>query len=105
LLSRDIGARDLIAHAFECLAWVAAADQQPWRAARLAGAAEGLRQALGGVLWPEQRARHAEAVRVARAVLGQESFATAWAEGRALPLDEAIAFALGRGEDSTKAAL
>jgi hypothetical protein len=35
-------------------------------------------------------------VQDARAALGEEGLAAAWAEGRALPLDEAIAQALER---------
>jgi hypothetical protein len=71
LLSRDIGTRELMAAGLESVAWVAAACGQARRAARLCGAAEAM-----------------------RAALGEEAFAAAWAAGRALPLDEAIALAL-----------
>jgi tetratricopeptide (TPR) repeat protein len=94
LLSRDIGARDLVATGLECLAWVAAAHGQPQQAAWLGGAAEELRQALGVPLLPEQRSCHDEVLQAMRAALGQAAFAAAWAEGRALPLEAAIASAL-----------
>jgi tetratricopeptide (TPR) repeat protein len=94
LLSRDIGAQDLGENALEALTRVAGAQGQARQAALLGGAAEALREALGTPLPPDERAGHASAVQVARTALGEERFAAAWAEGRALPLEEAIALAL-----------
>jgi hypothetical protein len=37
----------------------------------------------------------AERVATVRSVLSEEAFALAWAEGQAMPLDEAVAYALG----------
>jgi predicted ATPase/class 3 adenylate cyclase len=76
-----------------CLEGLAAADEgmgQPERAVRLFAAAEALRQALGAVLSPPERADHDRLVAAARAVLGEPVFASAWTEGRALPLEQAI---------------
>src|SRR5262249_44546243 len=61
---------------------------------RLLGAAERLQEATGQVVWSFDRPDHARCVAVARAGLGQEAFAVAWAEGRALSLDEVVALAL-----------
>jgi predicted ATPase/transcriptional regulator with XRE-family HTH domain len=94
LLSSNINARDLVADGLEGLACVAAARRLPQRAALLGGAAETLREALGIPLTPDKRADHEQAVQAIRVVLGEGAFAAAWAEGRALPLDEAIALAL-----------
>jgi hypothetical protein len=94
LLGRDIGAKDLVAMELENLAWVAVMRGQSPRAARLGGAAEVLREALGTPLPPEQRAGHDRAVQAAHAALSEEAFAAAWAEGRALPLEEAVHLAL-----------
>ena len=70
------------------------------RAARLGGAAEGLLDTLGGVLEPPYRALDAELRRALPARLGAPAFATEWAAGRVMPLEQAIAVALGReGED------
>ena len=93
-LSRDIGARDLMAAGLECLAWVAASHQRLRQAARLGGAAEGLRQALGVPLWPEERAGHERALQAMRATLGEEAFAAIWASGVALAPEQAVAEAL-----------
>jgi non-specific serine/threonine protein kinase len=94
LLGSNIGARGLMAEGLESLAWVAVAAGQPERAARLSGAAEALREALVVPLRPVQQAGHDQAVQAMRATLGEEAFAAAWAVGRALPLEAAIAMAL-----------
>jgi predicted ATPase len=64
------------------------------RAARLFGAAEGLRARIGALEHPTERQLHAASVASVRAQLDQEIFAAAWAEGRAMSLDQAIAEAL-----------
>jgi len=81
----------------ECLvgfATVAASDQQPARAARLLGAAEALLESIGAQLPPADRAVRDRSADIARAALGEEPFAHAFAEGHALSLDLAIADAV-----------
>jgi hypothetical protein len=73
---------------------VAALDEEPERAARLWGAAERLRQAIGCRPPPAARATYERAIATARTALGEEAFATAWEAGRALMLEQAIAEAL-----------
>jgi tetratricopeptide (TPR) repeat protein len=94
LLSRDIGAKDLVTQGSGCLAWVAVAHGQPQRAAQLGGAAEALREIIGVHLHPPERASHDQAVQTMLAALGEDAFAAAWAAGRALSLEAAIALAL-----------
>jgi len=72
---------------------VLAADLSPERAARLFGAAEGLRDEFGMPLHGNWDDRDPAVARI-RAALGEEAFAAAWAAGRALPLDGAVAEAL-----------
>jgi tetratricopeptide (TPR) repeat protein len=93
-ISHDIGARGLLAEALEAMAWLAVAEGQAARAAHLGGAADALREALGAALHPVLRPGHDQAVEVMRDTLGEAAFAAVWAEGRALPLEEAIALAL-----------
>jgi len=93
-LNRDLTSKDSIAQVLHNLGYVAQDQGEDERAARLFGAAEGLFDAIGRSWDPNERAeseRHAAAV---RAALGEEVFAAAWATGRAMPLDEAVAFAL-----------
>jgi non-specific serine/threonine protein kinase len=94
LLSRDMEAKNLMAEALEPLAWSVAAQGQPERVARLGGSAEALREALGVPLRAGVRADHDRALRTIRVALGEEAFAAACAEGRALPLEAAITCAL-----------
>jgi predicted ATPase len=91
---RDLDFRWAIAYCLDVLAMLAVARQVAKRAARLFGAAEALREALGSALYPVERPEHETFVIATRAALGDEVFAAAWAEGRALPLDQAIAYAL-----------
>ncbi len=78
----------------EALARVAGLAGLPEQAARLFGAAEGLRQSAGAALPPREQEPHARSVAATRATLDDSVFAAAWATGRALPLDKVIAEAL-----------
>jgi tetratricopeptide (TPR) repeat protein len=94
LLGREIGAGDEAADILERLAWVAVAQGRASRAAHLGGAAEALWEALSVPQAREDRADHHRAMQAMRAALGEEAFTAAWAEGRALSLEQAIALAL-----------
>jgi hypothetical protein len=102
-LARDAGMRPQIARELEglaCVAMQAGSVGDPRRAARLLGATV----ALGAGGWTPMRIEpdRAERVRAAvRAALGEEAFATVWAEGQALSQEEAVALAL----ENTDAAL
>jgi hypothetical protein len=63
-------------------------------AAMLFGAAEAIRDALGTPLPPVDRADHDRCLAAVRAALGEEAFAAASAEGRAMELEQAVAYAL-----------
>jgi non-specific serine/threonine protein kinase len=76
------------------LAAFAAAAGRMADAARLFGATEALREAIGIPVTPTDLDAQRGAVATVRAALGEASFAIAWGEGRALPLAEAIAAAL-----------
>src|SRR5262249_24552660 len=91
---RELGNKHGIAASLEGLAEVVVAGGQPERAARLFGAAEGLREAIGAPLLPAERAEHDRSIAAACTALGEEAFAAAWAEGRALSLEGAVRYAL-----------
>jgi non-specific serine/threonine protein kinase len=90
-LRQDLRDRLGITRCLEGLAWVANARERPPLAARLFGAAEALRERIGAVPWPAWLAEHERSVAATRANLGDDAFFAAWAAGRALPLDAAIA--------------
>ncbi|HEY6104233.1 MAG TPA: tetratricopeptide repeat protein, partial [bacterium] len=76
------------------LALVAAAQGKPELGARLLGAADELRDGVGGVLSPMDRADRERAVTVLCSLLEEDTFSAAWADGRALTPEEAVAEAV-----------
>ncbi len=78
----------------EAFGYLAVTEGQLQRAARLLGAAETLRQITGSALPVVSRADHNREVASIHHHLGEEGFATAWAEGRVMTLDQAIDYAL-----------
>jgi DNA-binding CsgD family transcriptional regulator len=98
--AHEAGWRPLVAHSLEALAGTAATHQSFAECARLASAGQALRDEMGYVLrWPfEQRLLDAD-LAAARAGLGEDAFATAYAEGRGLDENAAVAYATrARGE-------
>jgi tetratricopeptide (TPR) repeat protein len=93
--------KGVIVRSLERLAGLAARQQRPARAARLFGAAETLREAIGAPLPPSERVDYDRDVAGARAQLGEEAFAAAWAAGRAMTVEQAISEALA--EDAGRA--
>jgi predicted ATPase/DNA-binding NarL/FixJ family response regulator len=96
-LSGDLGDRRGVAAALEGLAVLAAAQGYTRRAMRLAGAAAGLRAAIGAPCPPVESESLTGQLRPAQGLLGVEA-AAAWAEGEALTLDQMIAYALAADE-------
>jgi predicted ATPase/transcriptional regulator with XRE-family HTH domain len=95
IVSRQQSDQASIAWCLAGLGSTAALDEEPERAARLWGAAERLRQAIGCRPAPAARAIYESAIASVRGQIGAEAFAAAWAAGQALSLDQAIAEALG----------
>jgi hypothetical protein len=62
---------------------------------RLFGAAEALRKATERQLSVSEREEYERDLAVARSHLDERAFAAAWAEGQAMSLDQACAYALG----------
>ena len=92
---RELGSRWDIADVLEVMAAVATGLDDPAEAARLFGAAEALREHLKAPLPPSEREAYDKRVLEARTKLDGTSFAVAWTWGRAMSLDEAVAYALG----------
>jgi non-specific serine/threonine protein kinase len=87
--------RNGVAESLIELAGVASAAGQPVWAARWGGAVAALRDAVGlPIVAPAARAHYDQIVDSIRAQLDAAAFAAAWAEGRALPLEQAIGEAL-----------
>jgi len=58
---------------------------------------EAERETLGAPTLSIYQAHYKRGVAAARALLDGATFAAAWAEGRAMPLEQAIAYALSEG--------
>ena len=72
-------------------AWLAFADGDPERAARLEGATEGLRQRVGLVAWSHMRRLEADLLAQVRQRLGGSQFDQAFSAGSRLTQQEAVA--------------
>jgi non-specific serine/threonine protein kinase len=90
-----------IGRCLDGLGWVASAQGQPVRAARLFGAAEALHERVGAAPHLPWRTEHERHVGSAWSRLPEDAFAAAWAEGRALSLERAVAYALEVDEPAT----
>ncbi|MCW3100988.1 MAG: tetratricopeptide repeat protein, partial [Chthonomonadaceae bacterium] len=114
-ISRALGGKVDIAYSLEGFAALIAADTAAMtvpveaqeasrdtgdgmrKAARLWGAAETLREEIGSPLSPKERDQCDSRAAAAREALGDSAFAAAWEEGRAMTLDEVVAYALAKG--------
>jgi predicted ATPase/serine/threonine protein kinase/DNA-binding CsgD family transcriptional regulator len=90
-LLREEGDKWDIAFGLEGLASVVAAQGEPAWASRLWGAAEALRESIRAPMPPVERAPYERAVADIRAQLGEKTFTTLWAEGRAMMPKQALA--------------
>jgi tetratricopeptide (TPR) repeat protein len=94
-LFREVGIKWTISGCLEVLAGVAGAGGQPERAARLFGAAEAIREAIGSSMQIPRRDSYDRNVAAIRAQLSEEAFRAAWEEGRKMTMEEAVQLAGG----------
>ena len=90
---QQLGDKSGVADCFQGLAEAAALGGQALRAARLLGATEALREAIGGHDWPHLQAHHERLMNAARTQVRAAAWNAAHAAGRALPLARALAYA------------
>jgi predicted ATPase len=93
-LVRDGSDRATIANCLRSLGAVAAVTGKAEQGTRLFGASDAIRERKGWVEPVAELVRLEQAYAPARAQLSAEEFAAAWAVGRGMPLDQAIAEAL-----------
>jgi hypothetical protein len=68
-------------------------QQQMARAAQLLGASKDLLETIRGSLEPTERVLYEQTIAAVQAALDEGQFATAWAAGRAMALEQAVAYA------------
>jgi predicted ATPase/DNA-binding SARP family transcriptional activator len=98
---RDLGNKLLACYALEACASLAAAENGQARAGRLWGAAEALREAIGAPLPAPALTELDSTIADAREASGEGAFAAAWAEGRAMTMEQALDYALAATTDKT----
>jgi DNA-binding CsgD family transcriptional regulator len=98
-IAAEVEAYLLVPDILECLSTLAVAAGSHRDAARLFGAAHGIRQHMGAVRFKVWDADYEASVAALRNALGEQDFDGAWVEGAALSTEEAIAYAQrGRGQ-------
>jgi tetratricopeptide (TPR) repeat protein len=93
-LFQELNHKRGIARLLEYFACSAAAQLEAERSLRLAGAAAALRQDIGAPLTPAEQAKLEASLHPARQALNNTVGATAWREGRSLPVEKAVEEAL-----------
>ncbi|WP_329410380.1 protein kinase domain-containing protein [Nocardia vinacea] len=102
-VNRRVRGPVIAAASLDALAWTVGADGDAERAAILMGAAQELDQSAGNIasLAPMMPQHHDETVRLMHTALGTRRFDAAYRRGRAMGMDEAVAFALGEQPPDT----
>jgi tetratricopeptide (TPR) repeat protein len=103
-ISEQMKDRANLSYFLEGLAVVAGVQGQVQRSARLLGAAKGLLEAVGAPVYNYYKADpslYEHTIADVRSRLGEEGFEEAWAEGRTMSFEQAVAYAL-EGKLDTK---
>ena len=90
---RQLGNKRGIAECLAGLAGLRARQGQAHWGATLLGAAEALLGASGAAWWPADRVELERNRGIMQSALGEQEYAQAWTAGRAMTLEQAIAFA------------
>jgi len=93
---REIGNRPAIAHQLECFAFLAIAEEEPQHAAKLFGAAEALREITQSPMTDNEVIEYDQSVAQLRSMLPEAEFTLLWAEGKSMPMEQAIQLAVLR---------
>ena len=92
----EIGDQMGVTLALAGLGGVAGGQAHPRRAARLLGAADAQRAAMGATLDPDNLVEFERMVAAARRQLDARAWTAAWAEGQAMTIERAVGYALGQ---------
>jgi predicted ATPase/DNA-binding CsgD family transcriptional regulator len=97
---RMIDDRNGLTGVLATLAWMAAECRRPGRAATLLGCAERVHGQSAMTLMDVYRPQHDQSVTAAVHAMGEKAFAAAFARGRAMTIDEGVAFAVADEQPS-----
>jgi hypothetical protein len=93
-LCRELGDRLIGSDSMEGLACATASSGEARRAARLFGAAQALREAVGYQQAPRDRSMREPYLADARSRVDETAWTEAWEDGRSTSFDRAMAYAL-----------
>jgi tetratricopeptide (TPR) repeat protein len=91
---RDIGQDGAVSHQLECFGFIALAQDQNERALQLFAAANALREKGGTPMRPDEQIYFDEQLRGLREKMESTKFDSIWSQGRAMTMEQAIAYAL-----------
>ena len=100
MVCKELGDKMIASESLEGLACVAVTGGEAEQAARLFGAAEALREAVGYQHMPEEDALREPYLAAASSQLDEATWEAALAEGRAMELEEAVEYALSEDDSS-----
>jgi predicted ATPase len=90
---KDLGQVMAVANMLECFAFIARLEREPERAARLLGAAEALRETTHVLMIESERHEYDAVVAALRGEMAADAFASGWAQGRVMDIEQAINYA------------
>jgi len=93
---QDIGDKGGIAWCLERLAGIAMVQGQAEKAVRMFGAAAMLRSSIGSVIDPVDQASYKKNLDSLRVKLGRGRYKASWDEGRAMTMEQAVTYTLGK---------
>jgi hypothetical protein len=94
---KRLGHRAAVANQLECFAFIARMHEHAERAVKLLGAAEALREKIKIPMSEVEQVEYDREVADLKANMGEREFASLWAEGRSMTMEQAIQFALEHG--------
>ena len=97
-IARELGDKRVIACGLAAFASLAIEEAQVERCVCLWGAAAALREAIAYSLDPTRREELERELAAVQKTLSEAVFAAAWAQGRAMTMEQAVAYALEKGE-------
>jgi len=90
---KELGQRSAVANQLECLAYIARAQNDAARSARLLGAAQALREEIQVAMAVYERPVYEQEVAELQRQMDADAYASAWSEGRGMDMEQAVAYA------------
>lgn len=91
---RDAGQTGAVAHQLECFGFIAIVQDQNDRALQLFAAANALREKAGTPMTPDEQIYFDEQLKFLREKTSEDEFRKGWENGRMIPMEQAIDYAL-----------